>query len=257
MGVLDTMNAASPSRKTVPMCLDGAVQAEVDAIEASFQAALDEDKKGHGSLANPAPAFTAAVHRREELREQVARSQVTFVFERMPWTERVALQAEHPPRTGNIADLARGYNFETFLPALIRGSVVEVTDATGDTETDIPDDTWDSLLGTPAVAAAKAADGQPARRASAGSLNHAQVSRLVDAATAVNEKSTTVPPSALSLLASQDSGESSAQPSPGTSARAGGKAGSRPAPRKSATGRKPTAKKAAAKRASSARSASS
>lgn len=266
MGVLSTLAAATPLRRSVTMCLDGEVQAEVDAIEASFNAALDEDKR-HGTAEDPAPAYNAAILRREAMVERIAASEVTFVVERLDWRERVALQAEHPPRPGHLADNARGYNFETFLPALIRASVVAVTDAAGDTETDIPDTTWDALLGAPAVPAApatEATDTEPARKARRarkaipGSLNLSQVNTLVEAAMAVNEQGNSVPRSALSLLVSQDSGESSTSPSPGPApAPSASTGGNRRTSTKSSGGRKPTAKKATAKKTSSARSAAS
>lgn len=259
MGVIDTINGATPARDTVTLVLDAALYAEVKAAEAALDDALAEDNQ-HASLAGDMPRYTAAVRHREALRDRIAASQVTFAFERIdPWTK-VAIQAEHPPRPGNLVDLHRGYNVETYLPALVRGSCVSVTGADGDTETDIPDATWDHLLGVPAVEARDADDDQPAveaRDAIPGTLNSQQLQDLIEGATRVNDGSPVVPPSALSLLASQDSGESSAPPSPGTSPLDAGTAGSRPTSPTSSAGQPKTPKKAAAKKRSSGKSAAS
>lgn len=195
MSVLDTLRAATPARKSVEMCVNGALQAEWDAT-------LDEldkaDETGTGSLAQP--AVTEIADRLDALREQMAASKVTFHFEKMPWAARLALQAEHPPREGNMVDRIRGFNAETYYPAYIRGSVCSVVGVDGEEVTEIPDDVWDSLLGV---------------NGSAGSLNTGQVNTLIGLADAVNNGQTSVPPSARSLLESQVSGASLAQPSPG------------------------------------------
>lgn len=236
MGVLDALANATPSRKTVTMCLNGETQARVDAVD--LQAAVDQDKLA-ADFEDPTKHFRAAVLAREELVEEVAASQVTFVFEALPWDVRVELQAEHPPRPGNLADAVRNYNFQTFLPALVRKSVVEVTDAAGDTKpsAEIPDATWTALLGTPSAPATHDEPEVPAVR---GSLNYAQVNKLVEGATAVNEKDVLLPKSGLSLLGSQDSKENSAPPSPGTSAPDASGAGNPPTSPTSSTGPTPT-----------------
>lgn len=242
MGVLDTLNAAAPARRTVTMCLDGATQARVDAIDATFQAAVDHDTM-HGTVEDPRPALTAAVNEREQLRDAIAASTVTFVFERVPWAERVAIQAAHPPRVGVLVDARSGFNFETFWPAMIRRSVVSVTDADGDEVTDIPDETWDALLGTPPTPVLDDDEQETGEvvPGTAGSLNLSQVNRLIAAANIVNEESPAVPRSARFLVESQDSEASSTPPSPGTSAPDGSTAGSRPgSPTSSTTTTDPT-----------------
>lgn len=258
MGVLNKIDSATPARRSLVMCLDGELQAEIDAIEHGFQANVDHDKV-HGSMEDPAPTYNAAILRREELRQQIAASEVTFVFERMdPWA-RVALQAEHPPRPGNPADQARGYNYETYIPAIIRASFVSVTDADGDTETALDDTRWTRLLGRPGIEARDADPdlGLPAMKAVPavkGALNAGQVDKLATAALTVNEQPPTAPFSGLSLLVTQDSEESSTPPSPGEPPRAGGQGGSRRTSPTSSGGRKKTSKKAAATKASSGRS---
>lgn len=209
MGVLDTLKGATKARRSVTLILDPALEAEWRALSERLEEAAVSDLQG-GSLARP--ATTEIVEQMEAIREKVATSEVTFTFEQLTWTERLALQAEHPPRKDNAIDRARGYNTDTFTEAVIRASCVSVTDATGDEATDIPADTWTALLGT---------------------LNFGQMNRLYGAATAVNESEARVPISARSLLETQDSGASLAQPGPGTSPQSGSKGGSRRSSRKS------------------------
>lgn len=224
MGVLDTLEAATPIRRAVTMCVDGALQAEWDAANEALDVAARSDASS-GSLA--LPAVTAAVNHLDDLRDRVQASEVTFLFERMPWTDKIALKAAHPPRDGNLPDAFNGYNVESYTRALIRASVVSVTGAGGDTVKKVPAKTWDSLLGSEARVGHKI---QP------GTLNTKQVDRLVRAAMQVNDGENAVPPSARSLLESQDSGASLAQPSPGTSPPSGSEAGSPPgSPKSSAT----------------------
>lgn len=224
MSVLDTLRAATPARKSVKMCVDGALQAE-------WEATLDEldqaDEDGSGSLAQP--TVTAIVQKLDRLRSRVAASEVTFNFEKMPWADRLALQAAHPPRDGNMVDRIRGANAETYYPAYIRASVCSVVGADGEEVTEIPDDVWESLLGRPAT------EDQPA---TAGSLNTGQINTLIGLADAVNNGQTTVPPSARSLLESQVSGASLAQPSPGPSPQSGSEDGNPPGSPKSSTTKK-------------------
>lgn len=227
MNVLDTLAKASPNQRTVTMCVDGALQARWDALNADLDAAAEKDSAADtGSLAMP--NLTRIVNDMETIRDQVKASEVTFTFQKMPWTERLQLQADHPPRPGQVIDQLRGFNVLTFYPRLIAKSCVSVTGVDGDTATDIPQTVWDGLLGTPAEPVDPAADGLPVVPATAGSLNLGQIDRLIAAAEQVNNGATQVPPSARSLLASQDSGTSLAQPGPGTSAPDGSKGGSRP-----------------------------
>ena len=223
MSVLDTLRAATPRRHTVKMCMDGALQAEWDSLLDELDAAAESDGQS-GSLARPATAEVA--ERLDAIRDQVLASEVAFTFshEALPWSKRIALQADHPPRDGNAFDRVRGFNVETYYPALIRATCVSVTGADGETVTDSPDDVWDSLLGS---------DDTP------GSLNMAQVNKLASAAEVVVNGETAVPPSARSLLVSQDSGASLAQPGPGQeSAPSGSEDGSRRGSPKSSTTKK-------------------
>lgn len=215
MGVLDTIAAATPNTKVIKICLNGALQGQWDALEGSLQnVAL-----GTQSLA--AEQTTDILRQMEELREQIAASEVSFEMEQMDWAERINLQAAHPPREGHFVDRLRNYNTETYARAVIIASCVSVTDGTGDKATTIPAELWDRLLG-------KGARGDEDYIKSA--LNAGNVDDLTVAAIDVNDKGASVPPSARSLLASQDSGTSSEASGPGTagSLPADSEAGSQP-----------------------------
>lgn len=215
MSVLDTLKAATPSRRTVTVCLDSALQGEWDALVDQLQ---DAAKKDAASMAKENTG--ALVDQLDEIRERMAASEVTFVFQQISWSKRVALQADNPPRDKNVVDRINGFNLETYYPALVRACCVEVQGADGDAVTEIPDEVWDSLLGNDGVG---------------GSLNTGQFNTLIRTATAVNDGETSVPPSARSLLGSQDSGASLESPNPGASLPSGSADGNPPGSPKSST----------------------
>lgn len=224
MGVLATLSGATPHRRFVKICVDGAAQAEWDRLLAELDEAVDKDGKV-GSLA--AENTTAKLEQMEAVRERIAASEVGFEVEQLDWTSRIALQADHPPRKDNLFDQVRGYNVETYQMAVVRASTVAVEDVNGDRATEVPEETWRSLLGH-----GKPGDDDHVK----GALNAKDVDKLVRAAVDANDGETKVPPSARSLLVSQDSGASLAQPGPGTSPRSGSAGGSRRgSPKSSAT----------------------
>jgi hypothetical protein len=231
MGVLDTMATATATKGEVEIILDAELAAKWDGLSAQLQETAESDVDA-GSLG--LPKFKQVVDEMEAIRDQVAASKVRFIFEQMDWTDRLELQASHPPRDGNVADRMRGFNIATYVPALIKGSCVKVVDANGDEATEIPDETWDRLLGNP--------EAKPPIRPV---LAHGKVTELFVKAQEVNQGETRVPPSARFLLGSLDSGASLAQPSPGTSPRSGSTGGSRRTSRKSSTAKKAAPKKAA------------
>jgi hypothetical protein len=216
VSAVDVLRAATPSTTTVTICMDGAAQAEWDQIQSELQ---DVDTTSD-SLARSAVSDIA--DRLDEVRERVKASEVTFMFERLgPWEE-IALRADHPPRDKNPIDGIRGFNVETYYAALIRATCTSVTKRGSDESEPVPDDVWDGLLGAPAETDAEGKVVTPAVR---GSLNTRQVNDLIAACEKVNGGETTVPPSARSLLESQDFGASLAQPSPGQEAPRNGSAG--------------------------------
>jgi len=232
MGVLDTMASATLTTREETLILDAALATKWDALSRELdQAARADSAAEGGSLA--LPETTRVVNEMDAIRDQVMASQVTFTFQPMDWVERIQLQAEHPPRAGSAGDRVRGFNVSTFVPTIIKACCVKVTDAAGDEATEIPDETWDRLLGNP--------EADPPVRPT---LASGQVTRLFAAAMESNQGESRIPPSARFLLGSQDSGASLAQPSPGTSPQSGSKAGSPRGSRKSSTAKKAASTKA-------------
>jgi hypothetical protein len=200
--VLDRLEGASKGHRSVDLILDADLEAEWQDLNNSLDEMLRRDEQA-ASLADPLPNTRAAIERMEELRDLVKASKVTFTFEPLPWTDRLSLQAEHPPREGNLLDRANGYNVVTFIPEVIRRACVSVTDAAGDTATEVPEATWVSLLG-------------PLDPPAAPKLTMVQINRLFAAADGQNTQALRVPSSARSLLESQAFGASLARPEPGT-----------------------------------------
>lgn len=222
MSVLDKLDAASGLRRTVTLVLDAALDAEWNTLRQRLDQAarVDAQQAQNGSLADPMPNSREILEEMEAIRDRVAASEVTFTFEHLDWTERVALQALHPPRKDNVLDRVRGYNVDTFIPAVIRATCLGVCDNDDETLTPVPEERWQHLIG-------------PRDDGKKPVLNYGQVQRLYSAATAANEAEAQVPISARSLLETQDSGASLAQPGPGTSPRSDSKAGNRPTSPKS------------------------
>lgn len=235
MGVLDKIRGATRARRIHTLCLDAALQAEHDRLQAGLQDAADLDAR-EASLATPASHLLEVVEQLEAVRDRMQDSLVTFAMEPMPWSERIALQALHPPREGQVLDAINGYNIETFLPALVKASTVWVEDADGDRVSDVPDDAWENIFAT---------------------LNYGGVDRLSRHALEVNDEDTRVPTSARSLLESQDSGASLAQPNPGTSPHDDSEDGNRPTSPTSSTTTKATGARKTAKKATPSSSGSS
>lgn len=214
MSVLDTMRGATTLTRRVTLCLDGSLQSEYDRLTSTLADASFADKD---SLAGD--NTRAVIDAMESVRDKMTEAEVSFTFTALPWLRRLALQGEHPPRDGNLADRNQGHNVETYTVALIREACASVVGVDGVVTTDIPTDVWDAML---------------------TNLNFQQVDVLFSAAQAANDNATTVPPSARSLLGNRASGPSLSVPEPGASRRGASKGGSRP-PRRKSTTTKPAA----------------
>lgn len=203
MGVLDKIDAATTGTATVKLILNKALDAEWRRLMGQLNEAAAKDAR-EGSL--QASATRKVVEAMDEVRDQVADAEVAFRLEQLHWAKYPALLVKHPPRDGVALDQLQGFNYETFVPAVIKAAFTSATDTDGDTQTELPDEKWETLL---------------------ASLSTVQANELFAAAKGLNTEKTSVPPSARSLLGSQDSGASLAQPSPGTSRRNASKGGSR------------------------------
>jgi hypothetical protein len=225
MSVLDTIKAATAARARVKICLDGALRAVHQDLQEQLVAA---SRKAIESESFSDGGAREIAEKMDQVSKQMAASEVTFTFERLVWSRRLALQAEHPPRKttnpdgteqDHPTDKALGFNMDTFAPALIRECCVEVVNASGSIAAgdDLTDELWETLF---------------------DKLNLAGVDELFGTAKSVNDLGATVPTSALALLKNQASDESSTPPEPGESAQNGSKAGNRRGSRKSSTTKK-------------------
>lgn len=203
-GVLDAIDAAVDNKKPIERSAKLILRADLDIewrqLQASLDAAARQDERD-GSLARPFPNTEQVVERMEEIREAVQSSEVEFWFGRLDWTKRLALIGQHPPREGNLLDLSRGYNLETFIPALIKAAFRRAVAADGSVDETIDDTRWDALLGP-------VEDGQPL-------LSADQIQDLFFAADSQNTEAPQVPPSARFLLETPASEASSRQPETG------------------------------------------
>lgn len=230
MSVLDTLARSSRLVRYVEIVVDAGLDARWTRLRNQLEEAAAEDQRS-GSLA--AENTRRVVDDMEAIRDKVDASRVTFAFEQLDWTRRLALQAEHPPRKNNILDQSRGFNVETYTRAVIPEcclGVIEPDDDTDDTSdptpVSVPPATWKNLLG------------DPEDESSRPTFNYAQVNQLYLTATAVNDEAPRVPTSARYLLESLDSVASLQLPRPGTSRRAGSADGSRRGSRKSTATKK-------------------
>lgn len=226
MGALDRLAQATKARRDVTLILDVALEAEWQALREKLTEAADSDVlsaiNAEGqvegpSMADAMPATSALVERMETIREKVEASQVIFTFESLSWSDRITLQAAHPPRPGNRLDDLQGANLDTFMPAIIRATCTGVREQEDAEPEPVPPETWEALLPT---------------------LAFAQMQRLYDGAATVNDGLAQVPSSARFLLETQDSEASSPLPGPGTPASSASTGGSRRTSRKSSATKK-------------------
>lgn len=138
--IKDKIKSARLPERTVPVCLDGALVAEIETAERDLQRLTEQPAVD--SLEG-APGLRAAAERVEELRRQMQESTVEFRLRALPRQRWKALIALHSPRRDeddrvDERDRAIGVNVDTFFPALIRVSVVAP-------ELDAED--WTALLG--------------------------------------------------------------------------------------------------------------
>lgn len=188
--------------KRVTVCLLGDLVAEYDDLERQLVAARERDAQSFAGGEE-----RKVVERMNEIRAKMTAAEVTFEFTAMPPMRPLEVLAEHRPREDNKADIALGYNQETYYPALIRQSCTSVTanDGTAAAAGDISDEAWDAML---------------------QGLGHRDFDQLVGAAMEANGR-TSVPFSHLASLLSTTSEAESKPPKRGTSRRSGSTVGNR------------------------------
>lgn len=129
------LDQAQPQGKTVPICLRGELVEEFERLDGELQEMA--------RVETTAPSLSSGGRKRElaekveALRQEMLAKSVPFRLQaigRKAWNK---LNDSHPPREGNDSDRMRGFNDETFFPALIRATVVSPT---------LSADQWTKLL---------------------------------------------------------------------------------------------------------------
>lgn len=138
--IKDKIKAARLPERSLPVCLDGALVAEIEAAERELEQLrrrpVRDSLDGGGELREVA-------ERIEALRGQMQDSVVEFRMRAMGRVRWAAFLEEHPPRkddAGTVleADRALGVNAETFWVALVRESTISP---------ELDDEDWTALLG--------------------------------------------------------------------------------------------------------------
>lgn len=177
-GIKAKIKAARLAERTVPICLDGALVAEIEAAERDLERLTKrpsvDSLEGGGDLRQ-------AAERVEQLREQMADSTVEFRLRAIPGNRWQAFLELYPPRRDEdnnvvLRDRAIGVNVDDFFPALVRRCLVSP---------ELDDEDWTTLFGSDDVD---------------GALTDRQCDQLFDAAWALNRKEVDVP---FSLAASR------------------------------------------------------
>lgn len=167
----------TPSERHVPICMNMKLVARHEELSAQ----LAKPVVGSPSLSGDGKGAIAAEIR--ELEEQMAADTIDFVIAALPRPDFTALIAAHPPRQGNQADRANGFNEDTLFDALIRACTVAPDD--------LDEEDWTLLL--------VGVDGQKPK------LSSAQYERLANTAWAVNRRDVDVPFSPAASLLRQTS----------------------------------------------------
>ncbi len=141
MSIKDKIKSARLPERTVPVCLDGALVAEIQAADRELKRLTEQPTadslEGGGEL-------RAVAERVEQLRQQMTESTVEFRLRAMPRRQWKAFIAQHAPRkdeeSGEIHPRDRniGVNTATIYPALVRASVISP---------ELDDEDWLALLG--------------------------------------------------------------------------------------------------------------
>lgn len=125
------IDGITPIEKTVRVCFDGALLAEVERVADEYLAAQGAEDAAGGSLASDLPQ---SQKRLVELEKQVRAAEVPFTFQSLGKTGWRLLVGQHPPtqeqlkKTGGRAD----FNIETLPPAAMALCCVDPVDVDED-----------------------------------------------------------------------------------------------------------------------------
>ncbi len=177
------MKQARLPERTVPVCLRGDLVADHEALERKLKQLQDRPADGMEGA-----GVGDLVERIEALQADMAEATQEFRLRALPGPKYRALMAAHPPRRdGDEADKGDanlGFNQVTFMPELIRLSVVEPQ---------LDDDDWRELLGDDDEERARLAAAGKADQVVDGLLTDRQFGDLGDTAYFLNRGKVDVP----------------------------------------------------------------
>lgn len=184
--------SAKRAEDTYPVCLRGDLNADWKVANRALERAQEELRSS--SSKETQSDVSGLVERVRAIEAEMAEHTEQWRLRALAPHRFRVLVAEHPPRTGDdgeiVAEDRMGLNRETFLPALLRASVIEP-------ELDAED--WQWLLGPE--------DDDEEADEDDGVLNDRQMKDLYDVAWFLNRDQVSVPFSRAASLATRDSGD--------------------------------------------------
>lgn len=122
--VKDLIAGAKLPERSVAVCLQADLTAQMQDLERQLADAERERNAGAGSLASGSPSRRIS-QEIEALHEEMLAHTLEFRVRALPRHQFTALRKSHPPREGNTYDQAAETNLETMTEALVRACVVE------------------------------------------------------------------------------------------------------------------------------------
>lgn len=171
------LSAAQRPEKSVPICLRAELQAEYEDLGQQLQEAQTA-RRGMLTGGADGPGIAA---RMAEVREEMQDAVVQFRLRALPPKQFRKLLAAHPS-----PDPKKQFNDETFGPALLKATTVDVRAADG-TVRALTDAEWESLIGDD------------------GTLSTGQQDKLVDGSWILNKQDIAVPFSQLASTVTKGS----------------------------------------------------
>lgn len=158
--------SAKLPERTVPVCLNADLSAELQELERQLELAEQRRRAGEGSLASGSDSRVLAAQV-EAVREQMLDTTIVFRLRAMPRRRFRKMQDDFPPRDGNPIDALAGVDTEAMTEPLVRACVIEP---------ELDDEDWTALLDE-----------------ETGRLSEGQWTVLANAAWAINARDANVP----------------------------------------------------------------
>jgi hypothetical protein len=116
------LDGAELSQRTVEVCLRGDLYTKIEELDLELKTLIDDNADRAVD-----PDAIRKAREIEAVRAEMRRYIVKVVIEAMPQPDFTRLEAEHPPRPDNPADLAADCNLSTMTPLMLRASILSPT----------------------------------------------------------------------------------------------------------------------------------